>query len=421
MKTINPISKLRNTALSVSPIIAGLLISSIAMAQVDRSRPPANNSGSAAPRSSGSTTNTRPPRSTSSGTNSSPPRSSGSGAASSSARSSGSGSSSGSPRYSGSGSSGQSSGRTPSIGSGGSTSRTGSFDPGNSRIETSRGRSSTDNTRVNGSSQDRFKRSKEGTDSKNPMGTVPRSSGSYFPYFPGGGYYDPYYGGGYPSYPYPNSYPYPDSYPGPGRSAPVDRRIPSLYFYCEDFSSSQYISSAMTINAAPKKLFVPIPVYHDREISAWKELGADSYEKDRNADSNDYRISEPENSSDSALREAINDIKESWSKRSMEPLTKHLNRDSRVAVVLKGRYAYSLEAGDYLDLTNSALMSVSTADFVIDHIHPRSKDVYAVTGRHLYRDINRQDRATYFTYVIVKTGHEYIIAQVGSSPDKESL
>jgi hypothetical protein len=271
--------------------------------------------------------------------------------------------------------------------------------------------------RTGDSSLDRFRKSQEGAATRSTSGHV--HLGPFFPYgyFPG---YDPYGYPGYPPYPYPDPYPYPEPYPYPG---PRDRtmvaaRYDSPYYYCDDMSGGQYVNGSMVVIAKPKHLYAPIPVFRDGDLVAWHGLGADDYFADRNVASTDYRVRE-QPGADAALDAAVADVRESWAKGDVEPLARHMRKDVQIAVSLQDKYLYSLEPGDFLEVTRAAFGSSGSQSFVADHLHQRTDGVYALTGRHLFSDNKGHERTVYFSYVLTRIQDEYVLTQIASIPDRE--
>jgi hypothetical protein len=268
---------------------------------------------------------------------------------------------------------------------------------------------------------DRYNKSSEAAASKGKNSRPHGYYGQIYPYsyYPG---YDPggYVPYGYPPYPtYP--YPYPDPtypYPSPRGGSNLAARYDSPYYFCDDLSGAKYVSGGTVILSKPKRLYTPTPVYRDSELRDWKNLGADDYLAERNVEGREY-LGKEIPADDPALEKALADIRQSWFDGDVGLLATHVNRDTKIAIILSGKYVYSLESGDFLGVTQAAYESSTHLRFVLDHLHRRDDGVYALTGRHLFTDSNGIDRAAYFTYVLTKGRTDYTITQVGSSPDRE--
>ncbi len=150
----------------------------------------------------------------------------------------------------------------------------------------------------------------------------------------------------------------------------------------------------------------------------WRDLGAKDYLANRNAESTDYRVRE-QTAVDAALDGAISDIRQSWTKGDIEPLARHVNGATDIAVLINGKYLYSLAPGDFLGVTRDAYGSVAGLRFIADHLHLRADGIYALTGRHLYTDKKGDDRTVYFTYVLTKLKDDYVVTQIATASDRE--
>ena len=146
--------------------------------------------------------------------------------------------------------------------------------------------------------------------------------------------------------------------------------------------------------------------------------GAKDYLADRNAESTDFHARE-QPAPDAALDAAMSNIRQSWTKGDVELLARHLNGKIEVAIDLQGRYLYSLEPGDLLEITRRAYGGATGLRFICDHLHSRSDGVYALTGRHLYTDKHGVERTVFFTYVLTKVKDDYIITEIATASDRE--
>ncbi len=267
-------------------------------------------------------------------------------------------------------------------------------------------------------SLDRYNRTHESSAAKGSLTSSHGNPGLIYPfgYFPGGyfpGAYDPYGYPGYPRVPYPGSDPsYP--YPGPRDRSILSSRYDSPYYFCDDLTGSRYVNGATVIIARPKRLYTPTPLYKGGELDGWRDLGADDYMAERNVEGADYRVRE-QLTADAALGAVITDITRSWTKGDVEPLARHVRKESPIAIVLRGKYQYSLEAGDLLAITRAAYNSPTPLRFVADHIHKRAAGVYALTGRHIYTDNSAIERTIYFTYVLARTKDDYTVTQMATA------
>lgn len=191
-----------------------------------------------------------------------------------------------------------------------------------------------------------------------------------------------------------------------------------------------FITLGSVYASPPQYGYVPYPVYQqDGAYNGYRGDDVDGYYLNRNnADDGSYRIGEnahrtgkdaiKEATKDAALDVAVADIREAWKSGKMDTLAKHVRKDARIAVYLRGKYQYSMDAGDYLDMTRDALAATKTTRFELDKVQRKQKDVYTVTGRHTYRDQDDNEHTVFVSYALEKSDDGYVITQVGSAPEK---
>ncbi len=200
-------------------------------------------------------------------------------------------------------------------------------------------------------------------------------------------------------------------------------------FYYNAFPS--FITLGSVYTAPPEYVYVPYPVYQNGTYSGERADDVDGYYLNRSGQNNanrsgdQFRVGEngrslpaPAPVRDAALDSALSDIRDSWKTGKIDSLAKHVRRDAKVAVYLRGKYQYSLDAGDYLDMTKDALSATHTVRFDLDAPKRKENGVYTITGSHIYRDKDGNERTVHVTYVLEKSDSEYVLTQVGSAPDK---
>ena len=225
-----------------------------------------------------------------------------------------------------------------------------------------------------------------------------------------------YYGWGGSIFPSGNAY-----YPYYAPTYAFGETCYSPYYY---FSGSfpPYISLDYVYRQQPEVIYVPVPVYRDGRYDGYRTDDIDSYYLNRE-DTDNRRQEEavPKKErvekTDKVLEEAIMDIKQAWKERDIQVLSKHIRRDSRIAVHLRGKYQYSLESSDYLDMTRDAFRTTKTVRFELDKPKLKEQGVYTVTGRHIFKDKEGEERTIHVSYVLQKMDGEYVITQVGTAPD----
>lgn len=185
-----------------------------------------------------------------------------------------------------------------------------------------------------------------------------------------------------------------------------------------------YISAGNVDYAPPDEAYVPTPLYTPE--------GAYQGYQPENPDNNGltqapssqggYRISEETQANtekpDDEVKAAVDDIMNAWKDRDIQSLVKHVRKDSQIAVYLRGKYQYSLDSGDYVDMTRDAFSATKTVRFVLDNIQRKQDGVYVVTGHHVYKDNSGAEHTVHISYVLERADDGYYITQVGTDPDK---
>lgn len=213
--------------------------------------------------------------------------------------------------------------------------------------------------------------------------------------------------------------------------------ILSPYAYHVDLFPS-FISVNVGTYAPPSYVYVPVPVYQNGIYSGWRQDDIDDYYLNREAarlrdKENQLRDKEEElNAREREMRDregrawrqnrdltiAVDDISRAWMDKDIQMLAKHTRRDVAIAVYLRGKYQYSLDAADYLDMTRDAFRAARTLKFKLDKVERKEADIYLVTGRHTYRDKEGEERSVLVSYVLEKMNEDYIITQVGTAPER---
>lgn len=168
------------------------------------------------------------------------------------------------------------------------------------------------------------------------------------------------------------------------------RVCPSVYVFYPTMPA--YISTERIV-VVERPVFVEVPVFVYR----------DSYYLERNLPTR--------------LDATIGDIQRAWRYNSPDLIRRHLRFDMFVAVYLRGKYAYSIPAEDYYTMTLDAMRNTRTVRFAFDEIRKRTNDAYVLYGQHVYEDEDGHLRTTYISYTLERIGGEWIITEVGSSPE----
>lgn len=169
-----------------------------------------------------------------------------------------------------------------------------------------------------------------------------------------------------------------------------------------------FITRAHCYRFPPVVVYVDIPLYIGDSCRGYAPIRRE----DNYLNRDDLLEREP------GLANAIDDLRETFRGGNIDALVTLTDPKIRIAVFLRGRYEYSLDANDYVDLTRDALQSTETIAFDLTRIHERAAGVYVVSGEHVYRDHDGRSRKVYVSYVLEDIGGVWTLTQVGTAPDR---
>lgn len=157
----------------------------------------------------------------------------------------------------------------------------------------------------------------------------------------------------------------------------------------------------------PSYTYVEVPVYEGPRFVEYRPIATPNYYNDPG-----FPRREP------GLMVAIDQLQEGVRDCDIDTMVGLTAPGVRIAIYNRGHYDYSMDPDDYLDLTRDAFVSTRTVDFEINTIHRRANGYYVVSGRHVYEDKHGNRRSVYLSYVMEDVNHHWVIAQVGTSPDR---
>lgn len=129
-------------------------------------------------------------------------------------------------------------------------------------------------------------------------------------------------------------------------------------------------------------------------------------------DVDDYYLASRINSE---LDYTLSDIRKSWLDGRADLIDNHIDDDQRIAVLLDGKYDYSIEARDYIQMTADAIDVTRTINFTWESLRRRTDGYYTAFGKHTYRDSEGDTKIVYVSYTLRKISGAYYITEVGSS------
>ncbi len=166
-----------------------------------------------------------------------------------------------------------------------------------------------------------------------------------------------------------------------------------------------YIYRRHTYYRPPTVIYIEIPIYSGNYWRGYRNTYYDDYYLDR-----DY-------ARDRQVDQAVREIEEAFRYSDIERLVYVTDPRTRIAIFRKGRYDYSLDANDYLDITRDFMRSIDTLEFDIYRVRRVSSSVYVASAKHVYRDSGSRRRTVYLSIALERPYGRWIISQVDTSPE----
>ncbi|HEX5324028.1 MAG TPA: nuclear transport factor 2 family protein, partial [Capsulimonadaceae bacterium] len=122
-----------------------------------------------------------------------------------------------------------------------------------------------------------------------------------------------------------------------------------------------------------------------------------------------------------SYKEAFADIESAWLNGDIDPIRKHLkNDDIKIAVSLKGKYAYSIASSDWADITRDAFDHLQTVSFQFTLLRFQKNGDITGYATHVYtsatKDGDKQD-TMYLAYTLRHRNNLWYIVSVNTSPN----
>lgn len=179
-------------------------------------------------------------------------------------------------------------------------------------------------------------------------------------------------------------------------------------FYFGVFPS--YIYRRHCYYRPPARVYVEFPIYINGYARGYDDDKDDYYLSRRSYD--DYYRRE------AGLEPAIDDLRAAFRYGNIELLVNLTDPNVRIAIFRRGKYEYSLNTNDYLDMTRDAMRAIDTIQFDLYRIRQRAEGVYVVSGKHVYRNPEGERRTVYVSFVLERLSGRWVITQVGTAPDR---
>jgi hypothetical protein len=168
-----------------------------------------------------------------------------------------------------------------------------------------------------------------------------------------------------------------------------------------------YIERSAVVIAAPRHVFIDVPIYVHGDYRPYGE-GRDDYYLNHRED--DRWKDDPD------LRRAVYDLEDAFRNEDIALLAPLTDPAANIAIFAKGRYQYALAPNDYLDMTRDFLRSAHTTGFTAYRVHSRASGVDQVFARHTYQDQNGQSHTVYLCLVMERINDRWTITQIDTSP-----
>jgi hypothetical protein len=169
-----------------------------------------------------------------------------------------------------------------------------------------------------------------------------------------------------------------------------------------------YVERSAVIVRSPSRVYIDPPITVRGEYRpGWD--GRDAY--DRGDDDSLWK-------DDRSLSNAVYDLEDTFRNEDIALLAPLTDPRTDVAIFTRGRYQYSINANDYLDMTRDFLRSVRTNDFVTSRVRRRADGVYQVFTRHTYQDQDGRSRAVDLCFVLERRRGQWTVTQVDSYPGR---
>jgi hypothetical protein len=170
-----------------------------------------------------------------------------------------------------------------------------------------------------------------------------------------------------------------------------------------------YVSRSAVIIAPPSFVYVEIPIITGSSSGARRsDYDNDYYLNRRNAD--ELWKQDPE------LKQAVYDLEDAFRDGDIALLAPLTADGVKIAIYDTGKYAYSLQPGDYLDITRDFMRTAHTTNFSVYRVHHRAAEAYQLFAKHDYRNDDGTVKSTYLCIVLEQVSRRWTITQVETSP-----
>ena len=153
-------------------------------------------------------------------------------------------------------------------------------------------------------------------------------------------------------------------------------------------------------------MFIDIPIFNGQACLGFPVSSDENWFDDANLQSE-----QP------GLVSAIDELSETFQNGDIDALAALISPNVSVAVYERGKYRYSMDSADFVDLTRDAIQNNQVKSFNLEILHQRQPGVFSVSGHETYTDSSGTTRTVWVSYVLQDYSGQWTLTQVGTSPD----
>jgi hypothetical protein len=169
-----------------------------------------------------------------------------------------------------------------------------------------------------------------------------------------------------------------------------------------------YIERSAVVIAAPRHVYIDIPIYVRGEYRAYPD-GREDYYLSRRGEDSRWK-------DDPDMKQSVYDLEDAFRNEDITLLAPLTDPSAKIAIFAKGRFQYAVTPDDYLDMTRDFLRNAHTSEFTAYRVHPKANGVYQVFVRHTYQDERGQNNTVYLCVVMERLHGRWTITQIDTTP-----
>lgn len=133
---------------------------------------------------------------------------------------------------------------------------------------------------------------------------------------------------------------------------------------------------------------------------------------------NDYHLNRKPSpiTKNPGLAEAVGDIETAFRTGNTASLEKHVDRDGKLTLQVKGTSRQEMSPADYISMTQVALKVMATVRYELKKVEPASNGAMMVTGTHVLRTEDGQQKTFIVGFILKQRGEVWFITEVSVEP-----